>query len=81
VLLVFISFFLWKKQLLINGITPPEKDGHGRFFPYKESGPHFVGPISFNNKVYIGKIWQNTAENGRQYLRLVIEDMIESENC
>ena len=59
--------------MLINGVSVPQEDGRGRLFPYKDTGPHFVGPVLVGGVIYKGKIWQNTAENGRQYLRLILD--------
>jgi hypothetical protein len=65
-----------RKQLRINGVDPSTVDGHGRLFPYKDTGPHFVGPVTLNGQVFAAKIWENVASNGRKYLRMVIEDPV-----
>lgn len=58
---------------MINGVQIPDADMRGRAFPYKDTGPHFVGPALVEGKLYEMKIWQNVAPNGRPYLRVVFD--------
>ena len=63
-------------ELNFNGINIPA-NMRGRFFFDKDTGPHFSGPMVVDNKVYIVKLWQNVSQEGRSYLRAIIEEPLE----
>lgn len=64
---------------MINGVSIPHEDNRGRAFSYKDSGPHYVGPCLVNGILMKIKIWENQAENGRKYLRMVFDNPSEQE--
>lgn len=57
----------------INGINLPNGDNRGRLFPYKDHGPHYLGPCVVNGVVYVCKMWINTNPFGTTYYRMVFE--------
>jgi len=58
---------------MINGSNIPDADNRGRAFPYKETGPHFVGPCIVNGVLMVIKAWRNTTADGREYYRYVFD--------
>ena len=58
---------------MINGVQTPDADLRGRAFPYKDTGPHFVGPALIRGELFEMKVWKNVAPNGREYLRVVFD--------
>jgi hypothetical protein len=57
----------------------PQEDNRGRAFPWKDSGPHFVGPCIIEGKLLKIKVWKNETIDGRTYLRFVFENLTEEE--
>lgn len=58
---------------MINGSKMPEADNRGRAFPYKDTGPHFVGPCLVNGQLIVIKVWENQTQDGRKYLRFIFD--------
>ena len=71
---VFISLLPVRRLKIINGVSIPQEDNRGRAFPYKDTGPHYMGPAIVNGKLMTIKVWENVAENGRKYLRFIFDE-------
>lgn len=65
--------------MIVNGVQAPDESGFGRLFPYKDTGPHYVGPINLGGQIFTCKVWENVADNGRKYLRLIFEEPVNIE--
>ena len=68
-----------KRLKIINGISLPQEDNRGRAFPYKDTGPHFVGVCRVNGQIVKIKVWKNITTEGREYLRFVFDNLDETE--
>lgn len=63
----------------LNNIEVPAISGRGRAFPYKDTGPQYVGPVNLNNTIMVVKVWVNESRDGRSYLRMIFETVEESQ--
>lgn len=58
---------------MFNGSKIPDADNRGRAFPYKETGPQFAGVCLVNGHLMVIKVWENSTQDDRKYLRFIFE--------